>query len=86
MEVCCSNLDYDAKNILAEAKITEIDQVIAVASDKGTKTKLEKALEKVADDQNEDGQAPIRLLDAAQCLANDFGWADFLLIGDEDKN
>ena len=79
VEVCCSNLDYDARNILIEAEIPEIDKVIAVTPDKRTKKSLEQALEKNCENSSADQQESIILLDAGQCLADIFDWAGTLV-------
>lgn len=81
VEVCCSNIDYDAKNILIEAAIPEIDQVIAVTPDKKTKTKLADALRSNSQDGSDESRANIALLDAAQCLADEFDWKELLSEG-----
>ena len=78
VEVCCSNLDYDAGNILIEAEIPEVDLVVAVTIDKQTKNRLEKALKKIFGDPGEDRQGTIKILDAGLCLADHFDWAAFL--------
>jgi hypothetical protein len=84
IEVCCSNLDYDAKNILIEAEIPEIDWVVAVTPDKRTKCALEEALKKNFEDLSEDWQKLVALLDASQCLAGEFDWAETLVDGNQE--
>jgi hypothetical protein len=81
VEVCCSNLDYDANNILTEAEIPEIDKVIAITPDKRTKHALEEALKRNFEDSSEDWQRSVALLDAGQCLADEFDWAGTLVNG-----
>jgi len=77
-EICCSNFDYDANNIIIEAGIREIDRVIAVTPDKKTKTKLEKALNKTVKGTSENWQDSVILLDAGLCLSEDFDWQKVL--------
>jgi hypothetical protein len=79
VEICCSNLDYDAKNILIEAGIPEIDKVIAVTPDKRTRKSLEKAVKKNCEDSDTDWKKSITTLDAAQCLAENFDWTGTLI-------
>jgi len=78
VEVCCSNLDYDAKNILIEAAIPHVDHLIAVTPDKTTMRKLQDTLKKNAEDPDGDWQKTITLLDAARCLADNFDWPKVL--------
>jgi len=75
VEVCCNNLDYDAKNILIEMAIPAIDHVIAITPDKITKDSLKQAMEKNSEDSTKDWQKSVTLLDAGQCLADKFDWA-----------
>jgi len=79
VEVCCSNLKYDAQNILIEAALPEVDRVLAVTPDKKTKRSLGDALRKTSEDSSQDGQKPIAILDASQCLADKFDWAEVLV-------
>jgi len=83
VEVCCSNLDYDARNILIEAEIPEIDRVVAVTPDKRTKCALEEALKKNFENSSEDWQRSVALLDAGQCLTDEFDWAGTLVEGNQ---
>jgi hypothetical protein len=77
VEVTCSNLDYDAQNIITESQIEAVDQLIAVTPDARTKKSLEKALEKQLFQAPESSQRrPIIVLEAVQCLADDFDWAE----------
>ena len=78
VEICCSNLDYDTKNILIESQIHEIDKVLAVAPDKRTVNSLEQALTKNCEDSGTAWQDSVTTLDAPQCLADDFDWAGTL--------
>ena len=79
IEVCCSNFDYDAKNILAEADIPGVDGVIAITPDKRTRRSLDKALQKSAGNSGKNLQKSILLFDAGECLAEEFDWASVLL-------
>jgi RecA/RadA recombinase len=79
VEVCCNNLDYDAKNILAEAAIPHVDHLIAITPDKTTMRKLQDSLKKKnAEDPDGDWNKTITLLDAARCLADNFDWPKVL--------
>jgi len=78
VEVCCSNLTYDANNILIESAIPGIDRVIAVTPDKKTKDKLSDALRGKSQDVSDDSGTTVTLLDAGQCLADDFDWKKVL--------
>ena len=84
VEICCNNLAYDAANILIESQLPGIDHAIAVTPDKRTRNSLEQALKKNAEDAGKDWQKVITLVDAAQCLADDFDWAG-ILIGSNGK-
>ena len=79
VEICCSNLDYDAKNILIEAVIPEVEWVITITPDKQTQKTLNNALKKNSEDINNDWQDSVTLLDAGQCLADEFDWAGVLV-------
>ncbi len=74
VEICCSNFNYDARNILAEAEIAGIDSVIGITLNKNTKEAIEEALKKYTEDSSKDWRESILLLVAAQCLADDFDW------------
>jgi len=76
VEVCCTNLDYDAKNIVLESAIAGVDMVIAVTPDKKTKNKLAEALRKNSQDGAGQSGHPIALLDSGQCLEDDFDWKE----------
>jgi len=78
VEICCNNFDYDAENILTEAAITDVDQVIALAPDKKTRQSLEKALAKAATLFKHVNLAKVAVLDSVQCLAPEFDWAAML--------
>ena len=79
VEICCSNLAYDTENILIEAGIPEVDKVLAVAPDKRTTRALHEAMETGSASASPDQLAPVRLLDAGECLAKEFDWAGELL-------
>jgi hypothetical protein len=79
IEVCCSNFEYDAKNILAEMEIPVVDQIVTVTPDKRTKRLLEQAIEKNSRGSGRSTQESIKLLDASQCLAVKFDWASVLI-------
>ena len=81
VEICCSNLDYDAKNILIESQIPEIDKVVAIAPDKRTTKSLEQVLSGNCADADTAWQESITTLDAPQCLADDFDWSGTLVGG-----
>jgi hypothetical protein len=51
-----------------------VDQVIAIAPDKRTKLALEDALKKNSKDSDNDWQRSTMLLDAGQCVADEFDW------------
>ncbi|MFQ5799378.1 MAG: hypothetical protein ACE5H0_11915 [Bacteroidota bacterium] len=78
VEVCCSNLDYDAGNILIEARIPDIDLVLAITPDSKTRKALQRAFEKNPEYSTEVAEQSIRLLDAGQCLAEEFDWTTVL--------
>ena len=75
VEICCSNLSYDAQNILIEAKVPGVDQVIAVTPDKQTKHDLQKVLEKCSKSLDQTQSLSVSLLDASECLGSRFDWA-----------
>jgi hypothetical protein len=86
VEVTCSNLDYDAQNIIMESQISGVDQLIAVTPDARTKRSLEKALEKQLFQAPESSQRrPIIVLEAVQCLADEFNWAEVVQPEQEDS-
>jgi len=78
VEICCNNLDYDARNILTEAEVSGVDHIIAVTPDKRTKKSLLQALRKNAGDSNQILQKLVAVLDAGECLANKFDWSALL--------
>jgi len=84
VEVCCSNLKYDAENILIEARISGIDLVIAVMPDSRTRRALDEVLKKNLEYSSKACQKSIRLLDAGRCLADDFDWAGALVNRDQE--
>lgn len=73
VEICCTNLKYDAENILAEVGVSGIDRVVAVTPDKRTKKSLHRALAKKLEGIT-DFQDCVVVLDATECLAGDFDW------------
>jgi len=79
VEVCCSNLKYDAENILIEARISGIDLVTAVTPDGRTRKALDEVLKKNLEYSSKVCQESIRLLDAGRCLAEEFDWAGVLV-------
>lgn len=79
VEICCNNIDYDAKNILIEAAIPEVDRLIAITPDKKTKNLLEQALKNNCKDSAENWQKSVALLEAGQCLTDKFDWAKVLM-------
>jgi hypothetical protein len=78
VEICCNNLDYDSKNILIEAKIPDVDLVVAIAPDKKARHLLEDALKRNSQGLDESWQKPVILLDAGECLADQFDWGAVL--------
>jgi hypothetical protein len=78
VEICCNNLDYDSKNILIEAKIPDVDQVVAITPDKKARHLLEDALKRNSQGLDESRQKPVILLDAGECLADQFDWGAVL--------
>jgi hypothetical protein len=83
VEVCCSNLKYDAENILFKARIPGIDLVIAVVPDNRTRKALDETLKKNLEYSSKVCQESIRLLDAGRCLAEEFDWAGVLVNRDQ---
>ena len=83
VEMCCSNLKYDAENILIEARIPGIDLVTAVTPDSRTRKALDEALKKNLEYSSKVCQESIRLLDAGRCLADDFDWACVVISRDQ---
>lgn len=79
VEICCSNLDYDARNILIESQIPQIDKAVAIAPDKRTKKSLEQALSRNNEDSETAWQDSVTTLDAPRCLADDFDWPGVLV-------
>ena len=77
VEICCSNPEYDIQNILLEADLSEVNRVVAVASDKRMKKSLQKALQRRCGSTGDLWDA-IVLLDTAECLAADFDWQGLL--------
>jgi len=78
VEICCNNLDYDAKNILTEAEVPGVDHVIAITPDKRTKKLLLQALRKNAEGSTRISQKLVKVLDASECLADKFDWSALL--------
>ena len=75
VEVVCSNVAYDARNIQAEAALPGVDRVIAIAPDARTLAALDKALAKAAaSSPGPKGSATIITLFAARCLDSKFDW------------
>jgi hypothetical protein len=71
---------------LIESQIPGVDQLIAVTPDARTKQSLEKALEKKLFQAPESSQRrPIIVLEAVQCLADDFDWAEVVQPKPEDS-
>ena len=79
VEICCSNPEYDAKNILIEAEIPQVDKVIAITPDKQTQKALNEALKKNSEPSGKDWHKSVTLLDAAVCLADEFDWTSVLV-------
>jgi hypothetical protein len=79
VEICCNNISYDAENILIEAAIPEVDRLVAIAPDKKTKDLLEEALKNNCEDSTGNWQKSVILLEASQCLADEFDWAKVLM-------
>ncbi len=73
VEICCTNLKYDAENILAEVGTSGIDRVVAVTPDKRTKKSLHRVLVERFEGIT-DFQDCVVVLDATECLAEDFDW------------
>ncbi len=74
LEVCCNNMDYEARNLLAEARLPGVDAVVAVTPDGVARRSLAGALTKaLQNDRAAAGPRPMTL-DAGQCLAERFDW------------
>ncbi len=74
VEICCTNVVYDAKNILAEIQIPEIDMVIAITPNKQTKRALEKAIKNCLASSQKGKEINVKIFDASQCLLEQFDW------------
>jgi DNA-binding PadR family transcriptional regulator len=75
IEVCCSNMDYDARNLVKERQLAGVDMVIAIAPNRMTREALERAVEKARPVEGEGNRAAtLVLLDASECLSPDFDW------------
>jgi hypothetical protein len=79
IEICCSNFDYDARNVLIEAGIPGIDLVVAITPDKGSLKSLTKTLTNNAELFSGNWQESVVTLDPAQCLSDEFDWAAILV-------
>ncbi|MGB2754289.1 MAG: hypothetical protein WBD75_08070 [Phycisphaerae bacterium] len=77
IEVCCNNLDYDARNIVREMQIDGVDYVLAIAANQRLKKSLSEAVERHRE-ANDAPMAPFVLLDAGECLSTTFDWANVL--------
>jgi hypothetical protein len=78
IEICCHNMAYEAKNLVAESGVNAVDLVVAVAPNRRTKGALERALEKAWPAGNTGKRAPVVILDAGECLSRDFDWVAVL--------
>ena len=75
IEICCSNLDYEAKNLLKERAVEGVDMLIAVTPNRKTKEALQRSLEKCQPARHDRPQwAPLAILDAGTCLSREFDW------------
>jgi len=78
-EVCCNNMNYEARNLLREAGIDGVDLVVAIAPNQRARQALARAVERHRPpDEPGAHLAPLVLLDAGECLTPDFDWATVL--------
>lgn len=63
---------------MVEAAIAGVDLVIAVTPDKKTKNKLAEALRKNSQEGADQSGHAVALLDAGQCLEDDFDWKEVI--------
>ena len=78
IEVCCNNMDYDARNLVKERQVTGVDVVIAVVPNQRLKKALERALDKCRPEVTTTPLAPLIVLEAGQFIDRDFDWAGAL--------
>jgi len=82
VEIVCSNVAYDARNVQAEAALPGVDRVIAITPDAKTLGSLNKALAKAAGSSPApQGSASIITLFAAKCLDAEFDWRSVMAAG-----
>jgi len=76
IEICCTNMDYEARNLRREQSVDGVDMVLAVTPNARVKKALAQALEKCAGEGGTSATLkPLILLDAGECFAKDFNWA-----------
>ena len=78
VEICCSNVSYDAENIVCELQIGDVDALVAVTPDKQSMRALSNAIGKAMVALNGEDHTPISVFDAGLCLSDDFDWAAVL--------
>jgi len=76
IEICCTNLGYEAETLTRETSIQGVDMVIAVTPNQKTKKALQSALDEwQLGKSGDDRRAPIVVLDAGECLfSKKFDW------------
>jgi len=75
IEVCCTNLEIEARTLTKERAIEGVDMVLAVTPNRKTKQILQTALERYpANTADNTELSPIVVLDAGQCLSPKFDW------------
>jgi hypothetical protein len=76
IEICCTNMDYEARNLRREQSVDGVYMVLAVTPNARVKKALAQALEKCAGEGGTSATLkPLILLDAGECFAKDFNWA-----------
>jgi len=78
IEICCSDMPYEARNLTQERLVDGVDMVLAVTPNRKTKKALEQAVEKCQVPDEEAILKPLIVIDAGECLAADFDWVTIL--------
>ena len=79
IEICCNNMNYEARNLRREQQIEGVDKVIAITPNQKTKKALEQAVERCqVPDQAAARLKPLIVIDAGECLKKNFNWMTVL--------
>ncbi len=74
VEVCCHNMDYEARNLETESHLAGVDAVLAITPNASVKRSLELAISKCRELDFNGASASVTIIDAGTCLADGFDW------------